>query len=350
MIAYLPSPYPDELIYSALSRWYSKSGYLKYTFAAEKLYMKKTNKPSIEFINRFTPEALELITREIPYAEIIQNHTMIPYYIRFLNRGKRKQAVHKILCQDENYYIALKIPKARKKNIRYLRYCPLCVEADRECYGETYWHRAHQLTGCNICAEHSCQLVSSRIQITSIGSPAFFTAEETIPCKEPAIFSKNELEYQLAQYVVRVFQAELDFETDIEIGDFLQFKMEGTKYLSQRGKQKRFSLLYQDLLKYYGELATGLYEAWKLEKILTSDRINTYDICLIAMFLEIPVAELVHMKLPEQRQYQKFDATVKVLHEQGLNYRQVAEQMQASYDVVKSIGEGNYGRKGGRGR
>ena len=154
----------------------------------------------------------------------------------------------------------------------------------------------------------------------------------------------------MAQYVARVFRAELDFDTDIEIGDFLQSKMEGTDYLSRRGKQRNFSKFRQDVLKYYGKLAADMCEAWKLEKILTNDRINTYDICLIAMFLDIPVEELVNMKLPEQRQYQKFDATVKAMHEQGLNYRQIADRMQASYDVVKSIGEGNYGRKGGRGR
>ena len=348
MIAYFPKVYPDELLYSQLARWYSKSGCLTYTFAAEKLYVKKTNKPSIEFTNKYTADIMQRLTDTISFAEVIQKCTMMPYYVRFLDKERRNRAFQKMLNQDETYYASLKVPKAKRKNIRYLRYCPMCVEIDRERYGETYWHRAHQLTGCNICADHFCQLVNSQVLITSIGSPVFFTAEEMIPQKEPVIWSESKLEHRLVQYVTKVFQAELDLETDIAIGTFLESKMEGTEYLSRRGKQKRFSKLHQELLDYYGELAADLYEPWKLEKTLTSDRINMYDICLIAMFLQIPVEQLVDIRMPEQRQYQKFDETVKQLHEQGLNYRQISDRLQASYDVVKSIGEGNYGRKGSR--
>ena len=49
MITYFPSIYPDELLYSLLARYYAKSGYLAYTYAAQDLFVKKTVKPDIEF-------------------------------------------------------------------------------------------------------------------------------------------------------------------------------------------------------------------------------------------------------------------------------------------------------------
>ena len=53
MIGFFPDFYPDELIYSTLSRYYSKSGYTSYIFAAEDLYEKRTVKPDIDFFNLF---------------------------------------------------------------------------------------------------------------------------------------------------------------------------------------------------------------------------------------------------------------------------------------------------------
>ena len=58
MIAYFPSLYPDELIYSLFARYYVKSGYMGYASAAEDLFANKTTHPDIEFINRLSDEVL----------------------------------------------------------------------------------------------------------------------------------------------------------------------------------------------------------------------------------------------------------------------------------------------------
>ena len=45
-----------------------------------------------------------------------------------------------------------------------------------------------------------------------------------------------------------------------------------------------------------------------------------------------------------KQKQQLFDEEVHRLHEQGLNYMEISKRLGASYDVVKSIGEGRYGR------
>lgn len=64
---------------------------------------------------------------------------------------------------------------------------------------------------------------------------------------------------------------------------------------------------------------------------------NHYDMCLLAMFLGVKPDELVHMKLPAVSQSEIYDDRVRELHKQGLNYRQVADVMGTSYDMVKSV-------------
>jgi len=63
----------------------------------------------------------------------------------------------------------------------------------------------------------------------------------------------------------------------------------------------------------------------------------------MALFLNIPADELVHMELPEKSQQELFDEEVYRLHEQGLKYPAIAKALNASYVTVKAIGERRYG-------
>lgn len=84
-------------------------------------------------------------------------------------------------------------------------------------------------------------------------------------------------------------------------------------------------------------------ELWQIQKVLTNDRTNFFEICLMAMFLDITSDELVHMELPEKTQQQLFDEEVYRLHQKGLKYPAIAKALSASYVIVKAIGERRYG-------
>ena len=48
MIGFFPEIYPDELLYSQLCRYYQRTGYTKYIFAVDDLFMRRTVHPVIE--------------------------------------------------------------------------------------------------------------------------------------------------------------------------------------------------------------------------------------------------------------------------------------------------------------
>lgn len=165
MISYFPSIYPDELLYSQLARYYAKTGYLAYTFAAEDLFQSKTIRPDIEFLNAYTPEALQMITRTMTIEDVVMQHTMFPYYGRFIPPERRQKAFDSLVSMGTEYHNLLSIPKRKDRISRHLRYCPECVKDDRQKYGETYWHKVHQMVGVNICPLHHCHLIESDIAI-----------------------------------------------------------------------------------------------------------------------------------------------------------------------------------------
>lgn len=343
MIAYFPKVYPDELLYSLLARYYVKTGYLAYWYVAEDLFLRKTVKPDIEFVNQYNLDAIQMITKNIQMEQVVLKHTMFPYYGRFLAKQRKNNAFQALLEMQGNHNNLLPISKRKDGEKRYLRYCPVCANEDKKRYGETYWHRIHQMQEINICPIHHCQLINSDVIISSKASPALITAEESTALVSVNVAKcENELECRLAEYLMMVFQLDIDLQSEILAGDFLHSKMGGTKYRSVRGKKRNTTVFYEDFKKYYGKLADNI-DPWRIEKILTNDRTNMAEICMMGMFLNVPSAEWQSMKLPEKSQEQLFDEAVYHLQEKGLKYPEIARRLNGAYDTVKAIGERKYG-------
>lgn len=344
MIAYFPTAYPDELLYSQLARYYTKSGYMAYTFAAEELFASKTVRPDMDFINSYTPAAVEAITRNMPMEAVVEKHTMFSCYGRFLPKERRQRAFQSLISMKGNYHNLLPIPQSKNGEVRCLRYCPACAANDREQYGEAYWHRIHQIIGIYVCPVHRCCLIYSDVIISGKATPSLQTAEEMIPQSESYIFSDHEIEIRVATYMAEVFQADVDMASCVTVGEFLHSKMAYTKYRSIRGAQRNIALLHEEFTEYYIALSQNRFtELWQIQKVLTNDRTNFFEICLMAMFLGITTNELVHMELPEKTQQQLFDEEIYRLHEQGLKYPAIAKALSAPYVIVKAIGERRYG-------
>lgn len=338
MITSFPALYPDELLYSLFARYYAQSGHIAHVFAAEDLFENRATKPDIEFMDALTPEARRLVSGEWPMEHIVEWHTMFPYCGRFLGLERRRQALSLLLQTDERYHNLLYQLKSKHVS-RHLRYCPLCAAEDRKQYGETYWHRSHQLQGLDICPLHKCFLHDSSIPISSKGSPSLDCAEPLVPKAAAVVICENILECRVAEYVHAIFQQPVDMDTDIPVGRFLHSKLEYTKYLSPRGEQRNMALLFEDYAAFYASLRNQpLDQQWKMQKMFCSDRLNAYEVCLVGMFLGVSPEELTRMKLPAVSQPEWFDKKIRMLHAKGLKYPEIARIMGAQYDVVKFIG------------
>lgn len=351
MIGFMPDFYPDELVYSLLARYYQRSGYLAYIHAARDLYTVPTIRPDIYFINPMREEAWELITKGTSPDAVILEHTMVPAYARFLPVDARQQALQQMSRMEGRPYMMLKVTHRRQERTRYLRYCPVCAEQDREIDGETYWHRSAQIQGIDVCPEHGCYLCDSALVVSANTPPMLVTAEEIIPQASEMVKCENALQTRLAEYALELFNSDLDITNPVKVGEFLHSRLHGTKYVSLRGEQRNITLLQKEFADYYASLPGNTFtETWQLQKVFNGYRFNLVEICMIALFLEIPVEELAHMTLPAVTQPELFDARVRELRDKGMKYPAIAAELGASYDVVKAIGEGRYHKHSGKPR
>lgn len=341
MIAFFPQLYPDELLYSALARYLDKSGYGTYRAAAEDVYQNGLANPDILFLNPFTDDLKSILTRQKSWEEIITEHTMYPYYARFLPPERRRKAFRSLIEMDFKHKDALAMPKDGKSGSRVLRYCPLCVNQDRESFGETYWHRKHQMHDIDTCPEHGCYLIDSMVPVRSMKSPGLFSAECSIDIME-VVMNENPLELKLARYVEKLLQLEI-VDTDVRFHHFLHEKIAGTKYTSPRGEQKNVTLYFNDFIDYYRSYAENpIQELWQFQKIVDGKKYNTKEVAMVAMFIGVTPVEMARLEMPSELHQDAFDRQIRELHEQGLKYPQIAKIMGASYDLCKTIGNGRY--------
>ena len=157
-----PSFYEDELVYSLFARCHVVFGNIFYIDTMNELFGKEHITPEIEFINSITPMTRDYLTRDMSMEDMIFNHTMFSQYARFQSKERRKAFFNNLMETREGYFDVISIN--RKGEDATLRYCPICAREDREMYGETYWHRKHQLRGINICPIHFCNLHSTIAQ------------------------------------------------------------------------------------------------------------------------------------------------------------------------------------------
>lgn len=96
MIAYLPTIYPDELVYSWFCRYYVHSGCFTHKMVLQELYCNRSDNPSKEFIGNLKPEARAEIAKMYPLDMLTLNHTLFPQYARFIPLEQRKNALYHI--------------------------------------------------------------------------------------------------------------------------------------------------------------------------------------------------------------------------------------------------------------
>lgn len=219
MIAYFPDIYPDELVYSWFCRYYVHSGCLSHKMALQELYCKRSDNPSKEFIGNTNHRAKEQISRMYPMDELVLEHTMYPQYARFIPLEQKREALNR-LCHDscDVHHLFAVLPRVEGE--QFLRFCPLCVKEDRENYGETYWHRKHQIRNMGICTRHKCRLMESIVPAKSEQSYTFFPAENYVEDSVPILESDAE-KICFAVFLEAVFDAPMDFDKDIPVSSIL---------------------------------------------------------------------------------------------------------------------------------
>lgn len=351
MIGFMPSIYPDELVYSWFCRYYAHSGHSAYVFAIEDILQNRNIRVDIEFLNCVNEDFRAVILSMMPMKELVLKHTMFPYF-RFANTSRLNNALELMASTGEDAHRLLPVQKGHPDmQPRYIRYCPMCAVEARNTYGEAYWDRKTVIR-YHICTKHGCRLKTTDIEISGKKSGRLYVAEEKIDDVEPETVRPG-LESAFAEYMADVFQRPICLENDVSIGEFLKSRLEGTKYMSARGMQINVSLLLADLMDFYKEMGKqripkeetedqhgiyrGIVKNHQIQHILSGRNTDFYKICQLAFFMDIAPEEIANPKLPLRSQSVVFDDKVKELYAQGLGCYRIARELGCSASTVRHV-------------
>ena len=307
MIAYLPELYPDELAYSWFCRYYAHSGYLTHKSALEDILYKRHNNPSKEFLGRLSLDMTEAIKRKHTIEDIILKHTMVPQYARFIPLDQKKNAVFHIgydFCDAHHLFAIL----PRHETDAFLKYCPICADEDRQKYGETYWHRLHQLRNVQMCAKHGCLLQNSTVSAKSEGDFTLCPAETNIETEDP-VMERNRDRYDFTKYICDVFDSPVDFEKDTPISAVLYNAMKKSRYMKSSGKSRYTKQLADDMQMFYQNIGLpDIASIYQIQRVLLGDRYDFSVVCQIAYYLGMSISELTAPTLTEKEVSEEQDS------------------------------------------
>ena len=270
MIAYMPDIYPDELIYSWLSRWV---GHCRYCVIP--LY----RTVSSEFAVKFKDDIKSALHSQ--YGDLdtfLWQHTMLPYYVLFRDEQTRHTALNWLKRRGKvdiaNFMLF------SQASIRCLRYCPMCAAEDRLKYGESYYHRRHQLWDVSVCIEHGCELLSTCI---NLGNTILIPPDSIIPNEfsTGAPCSKRQVDY--SKFVVTAFDAT---NIDVYFDYFNHRQRLSAKYALWHSSLVDYERIVQDLHTFYAKCGICIPEAQFVQKVVDAYRVDSRIILLLLYMMD----------------------------------------------------------------
>lgn len=158
MLTWFPTPYPNELLYSVLCRYYVSSGMQEHSFVKQQLF---GTRPNVRMLTLYPNDTVQILSKQLPAGvfnarDIILQNTLFMYYTRMYGQEKREELLEDLLHGRSR--TPTHLWKTFTKSDYTPRYCPICVQEDTKIYGEAYYHVEHQIPISSVCVHHKCWL------------------------------------------------------------------------------------------------------------------------------------------------------------------------------------------------
>lgn len=155
-----PRLYPDELVSSGLIRCCRRYGLTTKPLRSVVLGVPYWQSRFLCF------NSLPSLARvfRVPEEVILWEHTTFPYASAFLDAVTYAKALECVGREAAGSRLGA-ISQNATVGRGFRRYCSECAAEDRANYGESYWHRAHNLPGIEVCQTHGRYLRASDIPV-----------------------------------------------------------------------------------------------------------------------------------------------------------------------------------------
>jgi len=163
MLHYLPTPRPDELLYSVFARYAVHMGILSPKQCLDDLFGCRTVVATVDLpshLDAFLANAGHLW--DISPEDLVYRYTLLPLYAPFVPDKRRRSAISQMRSSAGGaLHVQLGVSASTVSPPSHLRFCPTCLEDQHRRCGEYFWQRSWQVAGIEACRLHGPLLDSS---------------------------------------------------------------------------------------------------------------------------------------------------------------------------------------------
>ncbi|MFA1711483.1 TnsD family transposase [Peribacillus frigoritolerans] len=315
MLPFFPTPYPDELFYSACARYHIWSRNKSYKSTIKDLFGSSSASSIIDLPTRLFDfsEKLAQGTMNQP-DKLINKNTLFPFYSPFLSLDRGQTIKYAMVCEGmakHNY--KAEISRWLVKPPAYLKACPKCIEEDLDILGESYWRRIHQATGVYICPVHQCYL-----QETTVGFNFEKRDQALVPLSEDILENLKSIESpdKFSEFLMIQQGVEWLLNNEVPILGLDALKQRYIYYLDRLGyitvtgliRHEKFKSSFEDR---YGhdflfflncDIGKGKSNNW-LEGIIAETSVHPLFHLLLINFLDIGLNDFFTNAVPSKPQH-----------------------------------------------
>ncbi|MGM9979361.1 MAG: TnsD family Tn7-like transposition protein [Clostridium sp.] len=318
MPPFLPSPYPDEAFHSLIARYHIRSGNLIHSYTYRDLFSIKLEGMNTRFPYYLNNLVDKIANEEITTENLIEKHTLFPFFVAFNPRSRSKIKNYMMMGGRElnAFQSGFSLPNY------YYQHCYNCIELDRKAYGETYWHRMHQLPGVFVCPIHKKPLLRVKEEIMKNVDNNYIIANEKEIFEYPdsTIVNKGNL-YLLNLFAREAISCMTNYNSLKQIENYaILYKaaLQEKGFTTRSGNDNK-SLVYR-LKEFYGDRFLNLlgspinddnYRAsWVISLLHQSKLTNPVRHILLIIFLFGSIENIIEFKKKYNRP--KDDNLVKI--------------------------------------
>jgi len=113
---------------------------------------------------------------------LLWNHTTFPYASAFVREADYTKAIQEALGPARQSRTLNGVMRNAIVGFEFRRVCKACLKEDLAQFGESFWHRSHNLPGAFYCAKHRCAL-----HPTTLGAHGKTSLQLPVECELGAI-------------------------------------------------------------------------------------------------------------------------------------------------------------------
>ena len=247
-----PLPYPDELIYSTIARAGVRLGITSPKMLLDEVFGNRKVIATVDL-----PNQLNSVVRQLPMLTdcgveaLAYQHTLFPVYAPFTCEDRRRQCLLWMSSSSQGaVHLALGVAASRVRQARSMRYCPQCLDEQKQQYGEYFWARRWQLAGANCCIKHG-QLHSAMPLRHGYHRHQFFPASPKL-CPHDDIEPAQEQDKKIAVQIACLLAASPSTSASFEQWS-IYYKQLALQAGCNRGQQIQYEAIRGKVIRYWTE-------------------------------------------------------------------------------------------------